>query len=173
MLIWPWIFFGVVWALNGVRMNNHVARAVSNNPHGTNYFVTLVGTVLSMIVTSLFSLAVVRFAQEWVTNRQPVEVFHVTVLSALRHQHWPWGTNIESFQKLVDRKRLFPAILVVACITTFAFVTSSITSLLGPVPFSRTASLAGTELDFASSAPDCLAWFDTNPISNNCDWQVS
>ena len=170
MLVWPWIFLGVVWGLNGVQMNNHVAKVVMDNPQGTSFFVTLLGNIVNMIVSIHFSFAIIRFAQEKVMSKEGVTVFDVSLLLALRHQHWPWGVKGLSYP--FDRTKWLPAVLVAACISAFTFVPSSTTSLLTPGPFNRTAPLTGTELDFSSSAADCLEWFDANNISDNCNWEV-
>jgi len=168
MLIWPWIFFGVVWAKKGIQMDNHVAQVVTKNPHATTYFISLVSSIITVVVTTTFSLAIVRLAQELVTHHKPTRPFHLTVLLGFRHQSWPWGISY-----LMAEKRWPLAVLVVVCILTFPQLISSITSLITPGPFDRTAILTGTELDFSSNDTDCLAWFKANPRSNNCDWQVS
>jgi hypothetical protein len=168
MLAWPWIFLGVVWGLNGVQINTHVGKVVMHNPHATSFFVTLLGNIVNMIVSILFSLSIIRFAQEKLEN---VTVFDVSLLSALRHQHWPWGLKDLSY--LFHRTRWLSGALVAACISAFTFVPSSTTSILTPAPFNRTATLTGTEFDFSTSAADCLQWLNANDIPNNCDWRVS
>jgi hypothetical protein len=173
MLIWPWIFFGVVWAEEGIQMNNHVAQVITNNPHATTYFITLICSIISVIVSALFSLSIIRFAQELVTHRQPTEPFTLRVLLAFRHQNWPLGKSVKDAKYLMSEKRWWPSLLLILCLLTFPHLISSTTSLLTPTPFNRTVGLTGTELDFSSTASDCLTWFAANPISNNCSWQVS
>lgn len=173
MLVWPWIFFGVVWAKKGIQMDNHMAKVVTDNPHATTYFVTLICSFISMIISALFSIAIIRFAQELVTNRAPTQPFHLRVLLAFRHQTWPLGKSWKDFHYLMAPGRWWPAVLLIICVTTFPHLISSTTSLLTPAPFNRTAILTGTELNFSSSAADCVAWFEENPLANNCDWQVS
>jgi len=171
MLAWPWIFLGVVWGRNGVEMNNHVAKVVTNHPHGTSFFVTLVGNIVNLIVSVLFSFSIIRFAQEKVTSDADITVFDVSLLSALKHQQWPWG--FQDLGYLFDRTRWLAAALVGGCIAAFAFVPGSTTSLLSPAPFNRTSLLTGTELNFSPTAADCLAWFAAHSIPNICDWSVS
>ena len=173
MLIWPWIFFGVVWAKKGIQMNNHVAQVLTNNPHATTYFITLICTIISMIVSALFSLSIVRFAQELVTYRSPTRPFTASVLLAFRHRNWTFGRSVKDAKYLMSRRRWWRALLLIICLFTFPHLISSTTSLLTPASFNRTVALAGTELDFSSSALDCLTWFAANPISNNCSWEVS
>jgi len=171
MLIWPWVFFGVVWAKKGIQMNNRVARVVREHPQPTTYIITLICSIITMIITTFFSLAIIRFAQELVTHHKPTRPFHLTVLLALRHQTWPWGWKEVKF--LMSKNRWWAVLLVVLCILTAPHLISSTTSLLTPVPFSRMASLTGTELNFSSNDTDCLAWFKAHPLSNDCDWQVN
>lgn len=171
MLIWPWIFFGVVWAKKGIQMNNHVAKVITNNPHATTYFITLICSIISMIVSVLFSLSIIRFAQELVSHRHPTEPFTLSVLLAFRRQTWPWGKSLKDAKSLMTKKKWWPAVLLIICVLTFPHLISSTTSLLTPAPFNRTVALTGTELDFSSTASDCLAWFAAHPIANNCGWQ--
>lgn len=173
MLIWPWIFFGVVWAKKGIQMNNRAATVVTNNPHATTYIITLICTLISMIVTTLFSLSIIRLAQELVTRYRPNRPFHLRALLALRHQSWPWGKNVKDLRYLTKNNRWWLAALVVVCILTFPHLVSTTTSLITPIQFNRTATLTGFELDFASTDPACLDWFGANPIPSNCDWVVS
>ena len=170
MLTWPWIFIAVVWVKNGIQMNNHVAQVITNNPHATTYFITLICSIISMIVSALFSLSIIRFAQELVTFGRPTAPFTARVLLAFRHRNWTLGRSVKY---LMSRRRWWCALLLIICLFTFPHLISSTTSLLTPAPFNRTVELTGTELDFSSTASDCLTWLVANPISNNCSWQVS
>ena len=171
MLVWPWAFFGAVWIRGGVQLSNHMAKVVTNSPHATTYFVTLICSIISMITSALFSLSIIRFAQELVTFRGPTPPFHLRVLLAFRHQNWPWGKSVKGAKYLIHRNRWWPAVLLIVCILTFPHLISSTTSLLAPIPFARTVELTGTEVDF--SGVDCEAWFNTNPLTNDCGYQVS
>ncbi|KAF8989120.1 hypothetical protein BDQ17DRAFT_1373506 [Cyathus striatus] len=170
MLVWPWVFFGVVFALGGIQAGNHFASVVTENPHTVNFFVTLIGNVITLIVDILFSLSVVRFAQEWVSDNEGVTIFHVSLISAFRHHSWLW--KIQDFKHLFVSSRWLLVALVGACVVCFTFVPSSVTSLLNPVTFNRTTSLSGTELDLSSSAPDCVNWLTGNQIPDQCDWET-
>lgn len=172
MLIWPWIFLGAVWAKKGLQMNNHVAKVVRNNPHSTTYIVTLICTFISTFVATIFSLAIIRFAQELVTRYQPIDPFHLTALLSLRHQTLPW-TELKKAKDLMKKDKWWPIALVIICILTVPHLVSNIASLITPIPFTRMASLSGTELDFASTDPTCRVWFETHPIPPICDWLVS
>ena len=172
MLAWPWAFFGAVWIRGGVQLSNHMAKVVTNNPQATIYFVTLICSIISMITSTLFSLAIIRFAQELVTYHKPTQPFHLTVLLGFRHQNWPWGKGFDGNKHLIHRNRWWPAALLIVCILTFPHLISSTASLLAPITFNRTADLTGTEVDF-SGGPDCQAWFNNNPLKNNCGYQVS
>ena len=170
MLVWPWIFWVVVWSHDGIQMNEHIAKVVMDNPQGTTFFMTLLGNIASVIVSTLFSSAIIRFSQELV-ERKGVTVFDISILSAFRYQRWPWG--MKDLTRPFVRTRWLRIVLIVGCIAAFGFVPSSVTSLITPVPFNRRADLQGTELDFSSIATDCLKWSSVNPLSNNCDWKVS
>ena len=170
MLVWPWIFWGIVWNHDGIQMNEHIAKVVMDNPQGTTFFMTLLGNIASLIVSTLFSSAIIRFSQELV-ERKGVTVFDVSMLSALRYQRWPWG--MKDLNRPFVRSRWLRMVLIVGCIAAFGFVPSSVTSLITPAPFNRRAPLNGTELDLSSIDADCLAWSTANPIYNNCDWKVS
>ncbi|KAF8979487.1 hypothetical protein BDQ17DRAFT_1338220 [Cyathus striatus] len=170
MLIWPWIFFGVVFSLGGIQAGNHFANVVNENPHAVNFFVTLIGNVITLIVDVLFSFSILRFAQEWISDNKGVNVFHVSLISALRHHKWQW--KIEDLKHLFVRNRWLLVTLVGVFIVCFTFVPSSVTSLINPVNFNRTTSLSGTEIDLSSISPDCINWLASNPIKNQCDWET-
>ena len=145
MLVWPWIFFGVVWAKGGVQMNNHLANLVQNHPHTTTYFITFISSIISLIIGELFSLCVIRFAQELVTYRKPTQPFHLTVLLAFSRQTWPWGKSTRDVTYLMTKDRWWPAVSVILCALIFPHLTSSTATLLTPTSFNRTAVLTGTE----------------------------
>ncbi len=152
-------------------MNDHLTKFVTQNPHSTNFIVTLIGSLVCLVVDILFSFSVVRLAQEWLAVADEVTVFHVSMLSAFRYQSWPWG--VKDLKIVFGRKRWLLVLLLGVCIGAFTFVPSGTTSLLSPIPFNETVALSGTELDFSSTAIDCIQFLDANPLSNNCDWQVS
>ena len=173
MLVWPWIFFAIVWARRGLQMPDQVAKAVTDHPQATSFFVTLLGNIVSMIVSIFFSIAVVRFAREWVTNNDQVTVFDVSLISAFRYHNWPW--SMKDHKYLLVRKRWLPVVLAGVCIAAFPLVPSGTTSLLAPDSFYRTVLLNGTELNFASNATDCVDWFKDNRGHHDttiCGWQV-
>lgn len=170
MLLWPWIFLITIWAWEGIQMDGHVAKLIKNYPQRANFFITLLGNIVNIIVSIIFSAAVVRFSQEWATNNDHVTVFDVSLISAFRNQSCPWG--IKDHKYLLVRNRWLPVLLAGVCIAAFALAPSGTTSLITPVSFTRTWPLNGTELDFSSNATDCLLWFSEN-WSDNCDWKVS
>ena len=149
-----------------------MAKVVTNNPHATTYFVTLISSIIAMITGALFSLAITRFAQELVNHRSPIRPFHLRVLLSFRRQTWPWGKGVKGAKHLIRRNRWWPAVLLIVCIFTFPHLISSNASLLAPILFNRTADLTGTEIDF-SGGVNCQDWFNNNTLSNNCDYQVS
>ena len=175
MLTWPWIFFGIVWARGGVQLNNYAAYVARNNPHVTNYLVTFIGHIITMIVGFLLSSAVTCLAKEWVPKHQPLAVFDAISLQYFKNNKSPWGLR-DARTHISDPKRFWFAVLpITTCFLAFTTVTSSITSLITPVPFNRNALLYGTsEIDFASNdPPDCLNWFNETTIPNTCEWKVN
>ena len=160
-----WLFFGIVFARKGVQMSNYHSRVVNNNPQRTNFVITQVGTMVQLIVGALFSYAVVRFAQEWITNTA-ITVYHVFLVNGFKSR------GLLDVAKVITRHRWLPAVPLLACMIAFIYVPSSTTSLVTPIPFNRTVVLEGTEVNFSSSATDCLEWLNRRYISSNCDWQV-
>jgi len=171
MLLWPWVFLSTVWALGGVQMGERVVKVVRAYPQGTSFCLTLLGNIVSIIISIMFSTAVVRFAPEWATNNNHVTVFEVSLISAFRNQTWPW--DIKDHRYLLVRDRWLPVVLAGACIAAFTLVPPGTTSLITPVSFNRTWPLIGTELDFSSNASDCVDWFAAHPLPNLCSWRVS
>jgi len=169
MLAWPLLYFGVVFGRKGIQMNNHLAKVVRKHPQSTAFFVTFIGNIVCLIVDVFFSFAVIRLAQEWITKND-FTGYHVSLLSGFKNQTWPW--SLEDLKEVFVRNRWLPAVLLGVCIGAFTFIPSSVTSLLTPIPFNRTAALEGTEVNFSSTATDCLEWLNGRFISNNCDWRV-
>jgi hypothetical protein len=169
MLWWPWIFFAVVWTSGGIVGGPRFSRLVRENPQTVTFLVTHLGTLFAAITAFLFSTAIIRFAQKWIIARDEVDVVHLTLFTTLRHQTFPWTVQDRAF--LLRKWHL--VITVLSCIIAFNFVPSSISSLLGPIPFNRTTILTGSELDFASSAPDCVTWLKIPRITGTCNWFVS
>jgi len=164
MLWWPWIFLGTVYANGGIQMNNHLAKFVNAHPHSTNFALTLIANVVCLIINTIFSFAVIRFAQEWIANHDNITVFDVSVISAFRHQTLPW--NIKDTKQLLVANRVVPASLVGICIGAFALVPSGVTSLVNPVKFQKTVGFKVAELDFSTTAADCLDWLEKRPNLN-------
>jgi hypothetical protein len=72
MLLWPWIFLAVIWCRNGVQASNHLATIVTDHPHSVSFFITFLGNMVNLIVGVLFSLAIVRYAQDKVANNKDI-----------------------------------------------------------------------------------------------------
>ncbi len=168
MLVWPIIFFVVVFARKGVQMSNSLAKVVKDHPQGTNYVFTLISNIINTIVGSLFSFAVIRFSQEWIAKTEAT-VYHVSVITGFRYRFWPWG--LKDLRGVFTHNKWLPVVMLL-CLGAFGNVPSSATSLLTPIPYSRTIGLKGKEIDFSTSDANCLQWLNARSISNNCDWQV-
>ena len=175
MLLWPWIFLATIWAQGGVQMDDHVARVVKDYPQRTSFVITLLGNMVSIIVSAIFSTAVLRFSQEWARNNDHVTVFNLSLISAFRLQNWPW--SVKDHKYMLVQKQWLHVGLAGACIAAFAVVPSGTTSLITPVSFNRKWPLVGKELDFSSNVSDCVSWFSAkpNPLIPKayCSWKVS
>ena len=166
MLIWPWLFFGVVWAKSGIEITPNVAALIRQNPHTITYFITFISSLNTIIITFLYSVAIVRFSQEWATHAGTPRPLHIRTLLALRHQRWRadgkgakngWGF----------------AVLVFICFAMFPNLTSSASTLITPAPFNRASNLTRREVDYSSTAPECVEWFKSNPIGNDNELHAS
>ncbi|KAF8812671.1 hypothetical protein BYT27DRAFT_7132308 [Phlegmacium glaucopus] len=169
MLLWPWIFFSQ--ARDGIQMPDNLAIYVHAHPHITNFFITFISTLINMIVAYLFSTAVIRFAQEWITKNH-LNLFGLTLISGFSSQKIPWGPKDISYV-CKKKSRTLRATLIILCWAAFTFGTSGITSLLEPDPFDKKSQLNGTELDFSTNDTACLNYLRSNPNDiggSLCTW---
>ncbi|KAF8812670.1 hypothetical protein BYT27DRAFT_7239675 [Phlegmacium glaucopus] len=147
MLLWPWIFFSQVRDSDGIQMPDSLAIYVHAHPHVTSYFfLTFISTLINMILAYLFSTAVIRFSQEWIT-RNDLNLFGLSLISAL----------------------------IIGCWAAFTFGISGFTSLLGPVSFERPFKVQGVELDFSTNDTTCLNYLRSNPNNISgpvCGWAM-
>lgn len=164
MMIWPWIFFAVLWRLGGIQMPRTAANVAHNHPQDVTFFVTHISGLLSAIIIALFSRAVVILARKWISHRDTT-TSHITFFTSLRTQHAPPASFLQG------KSHLFLMILFYN--TIFTFVTPGLDALLSPAVFVRTNTLTGTELDFGSTDDTCLSWFNSNTIPHFCDWNVT
>ncbi|RXW16872.1 hypothetical protein EST38_g8984 [Candolleomyces aberdarensis] len=172
MLLWPWVFFGVIKAKHGIQMSDQLSGSVARHPHQVGAIVTLIGTINRLIATLLFGKAVVRLGQEVIAKKfQPeVTVFGVSALLAFRHMTMVWG--VRQWGQLVKAKgRLVVVLMLLLSLGALALIPSGTASLLTPGEFKKTAALEGTELDFTSDDSGCLTWLDENKPENKCDWK--
>lgn len=176
MLVWPWIFFGTVWFRKGIPLQDNLANFVTNHPQKTTFFITFLGNVVRLIVAFLFSRAVLRFSQEFMTEHH-LNLFHLSLISGFKNQKLPWGTR--EIWYLCRSQRWLHVAVVAACWAIFLVVPSSTTSLLSPVPFNKVLDLNRQELNFSSTAADCLDWLQHNSLlvgiggNDTCGWMVS
>lgn len=164
MTIWPWVFFGIVVGLDGVAMPHRAAKIANDHPQDVSFFVTSISNTLSFVVGYLFTAAVSRLAQKYIVHKDP-SIAHVSFFTNLKNRSFP--------MTLFNQGRLRPLLTVVLYMLVFNFVTSGISALLTPVIFNRHAQLQATELNFGATDPACVAWFNNNTISHQCDWTVS
>ncbi|KAJ2926295.1 hypothetical protein H1R20_g10796, partial [Candolleomyces eurysporus] len=199
LIFWPWIFFGVVSAKNGLPMPDSLAEIVSNYPQRVGAVVTLIGTANRLAATFLFGQAIVRLGQEQIARRRPendehrlehghsrddahvqedarrqvnITVFRISALSSFRHIAPVWG--IGTWNRLAKgprKQRLGVLVSLLATWGAVQLVPSGTAGLITPGQVNKTAQLSETELDFTSSDPECLAWLEANRVQNRCDWK--
>ncbi|KAJ2912777.1 hypothetical protein MD484_g7634, partial [Candolleomyces efflorescens] len=176
MLLWPWVFFGVVKARNGVQMSNELSEKVARHPHQVGAIVTFIGTINRLIATLLFGKAVVRLGQEIIATNSSQDspqatVFGISALLAFRHMTLVWG--VRQWKNLVQGfSRLAVVALLLASLAALALIPSGTANLITPVEFNKTADLRGTELDFTSADPECIAFLGRSQLTNLCDWKT-
>ena len=175
MLCWPWVIFGVLWAREGIPLNDGFAKYVNNHPRNTTFFITQIGAIINLIVGFLFSTSILRYSQGWMAHKDDISFFHLSLISAFRSHRFPWRLNDRKY--ILTRKRWIRAALVVACIYAFTLIAPGVTTSLTPLPIPQRSALHGTELDFSPNpnATTCLEWLNTQAISmtNACQWKVS
>jgi len=156
-VVLPWILFGVCFAFGGIPLRGSI---IQKYPQESAFIVTSIAAVIYLAIIYLFQNAVTILVES-TSTRNINELFFI----ALRNRAFSpglWKTN-----------KLGHLLVVMFVGFTFAFVTSGITALLLPINYSRSTTLTGTELDFASNNTDCVTWFANNGISFECGWQVS
>lgn len=172
MIVWPWVFYGVVKDRGGIEMNRRISDIMRKHPQDVDYFVTAVASGIAFLIGYLFQTSVIKLAQKWVVFEE-TDIFRLSFFSALKNRSfvWSWGA-LPSILKSATRLSL--VLTVILYIVSFILVTPGLTALLHPQTLIRSADLIGTEIDFASSTPDCLDWFNNNTILlSSCDWAVS
>lgn len=172
MIVWPWVFYGVVKHKRGIEMNSTLTNIVRRHPQDVDYFVTAVASGIAFLIGYLFQASVIKLAQKWVVFEE-TDIFRLSFFSALKNRTFVWSLGaLPSVFKSATRLGL--VLTVILYIVSFILVTPGLTALLHPQTLVRLADLAGTEIDFASSRSDCLEWFDNNAVLlAPCDWAVS
>ncbi|KAJ2919627.1 hypothetical protein MD484_g762, partial [Candolleomyces efflorescens] len=168
MLIWPWVFFGIINAQDGIQMPSTLSDMVQQYPQRVAAVVTLIGTGTQVIATCLLSQIIVRFGQELV-DRGTVTVFDVSALSAFRYMTFVWGLA-QGKGLAKAKRRLAIVLLFLAALGASSLIPSGTAVLITPGAFNKTAELRATELDFTSDSPECTEWLERNRLNNLCDW---
>ncbi|RXW11764.1 hypothetical protein EST38_g14091 [Candolleomyces aberdarensis] len=171
MILWPWVFFGVVKAKKGLQMHDRFAETIDQYPQRVAIVVTFIGTMNRLFVTILFSRMIVRLGQELIAARlrQEVTVFGSSALLAFGHMSTVLGTGQSQMKNGSGRWAILA--LLLAVLGAFALVPSGTAGLITPREFNKTAELRGTELDFTSTDSECLMWLVENRFPKNCDWK--
>ena len=168
MIIWPWIFLAVTWGSDGLTLSRHVGTVVANSSQQVSFIVTSIAVIINLVIVDLFTMAVASLAKKQLI-REDSTIPRITFFITLRHRSLP--------TYLFRERKLLLFWTVAFYIFTFAFITPGITALLLPIRFTRSVTLNGTELDFASRDSDCVDWFNSNRPqlsgSQSCDWLVS
>ncbi|KAF9460972.1 hypothetical protein BDZ94DRAFT_1168647 [Collybia nuda] len=171
MVVWPWVFYGVVKQKDGIVMSPSLTKIVQKHPQDVDYFVTAIASAISFLIGYLFQTSVTKLAQNWMVLKE-TDVFRLAFFSALRHQNFIWslGTLPSVFKSATKLGLVFTVLLYIG---TFVLITPGLTALLHPQMIVRHANLTGTEIDFSSSNPDCLDWFNNdNVLLEACGWSV-
>ncbi|RXW15815.1 hypothetical protein EST38_g10038 [Candolleomyces aberdarensis] len=168
MLFWPWTFFGIVNANDGIQMSLSLSDIVRRYPQRVGAVVTFIGTTNQFIMTFLLSQIIVRFGQELISLAN-VTVFDVSALSAFRYMTVVWG--IGQWKGLAKGNRRLAILgLFLAALGASSLAPSGTAILITPGQFNKTAELRGREIDFTSDDPGCLEWLGRNGAQNRCDW---
>ena len=164
MTIWPWVFFGIVMAFDGLAMPLKAAKIANHHPQDVTFLVTSLGNVLNFIVGYCFREAVSMLSRKYVVHKNP-NIAHISFFTNLKNCSYP--------NSLFGQGRLRPVLTVVLYMIFFNFVTSGNSALLTPVIYNRHVQLQGTELDFGATDPACVDWFSNNTLLQTCDWTVT
>jgi hypothetical protein len=124
---------------------------------------TAIASVNAVITGYMFSTSITCFTQKWVSYRD-TDIFTIQFFAALKNSTLVWPMSV--VQGVVLHRGEFPPVLVPR------------RSFHGHFPIhhthviSRDAPLTGNELNFTSTDPDCVRWFDINLIPHTCNWEV-
>ncbi|TFK65189.1 hypothetical protein BDN72DRAFT_962696 [Pluteus cervinus] len=189
LLIAPWIFHGVVVHSGQLALSRPVAEKVAKNPQTTTQVVVTLAGIVSMAVTFLFGAAVVCVAQKWVTTATQVptglansEVLATEQNNEANSDRLKRTVRIKHLARLANIGGLRPVfafnswravgvsivavLLYVACNQALA----GISAMFTPQPLSLTTALTGSEVDFSSTNPTCLDWYEANPPPQVCGY---
>jgi hypothetical protein len=191
LTIWPWAFFSVVSARNGLPMSDRLVEIVSRYPQRVGTVVTFIGTLNRLAASVLFGQTIVRLGQELVNRRRlkdnergenpqqnashrgNMTVFRISALSAFRQVAPVWGVGTwYRLGQAKEKKKLAALVLLLATWGSVQLVPSGTAGLITPGQVIRNAEVRGMEWDFTSSDPGCLTWMEANRVNNTCGWTV-
>lgn len=172
MIVWPWVFYGIVKRQGGIEMDRKTSNIVRKHSQDVDYFVTAVASSIAFLIGYLFQASVTRLAQRWVVFEE-TDIFRLSFFSALKNRAFVWSLGaLPSIFK--SARRLGLVFTVILYIAAFILITPGLTALLHPQTLARFADLSGTEIDFASNSPACREWFNNNDVLlGSCGWEVS
>lgn len=92
MIVWPWVFYGVVKDRGGIEMNRRISDIMRKHPQDVDYFVTAVASGIAFLIGYLFQTSVIKLAQKWVVFEE-TDIFRLSFFSALKNRSfvWSWG----------------------------------------------------------------------------------
>ncbi|KDQ53320.1 hypothetical protein JAAARDRAFT_197485 [Jaapia argillacea MUCL 33604] len=171
LIIWPWIFYTVVAAKHGgLAMNPQTGAIVNKHPTETTWVVTNVSNILAMLVSYFFSSAARTLAIKWLGCKNS-NIWTLSFISAAKSpsQALPWIYSNRSWI-LANAQGLQCGVALIMYFVLILLVLSGFNALLAPHPITRNSGLTGKELDFTSSDPDCVYWFENNAPASECNW---
>jgi hypothetical protein len=173
LLLWPWIFAGVLWRNHdqgGIRASAHISYLVLNHPHAVDFFVTAISGVIAAIMTHVFTTAVMCIYLD-----RPIHGTNKFITRFYHHlKRSPSALPVAEIWRVVrnNDKSLMLLFTLVSFSLIFTVVGPGFNAILIPHPFIRNASLRGTELDFSSTNANCTAWINSI-VFGDCNWNVS
>ncbi|TFK71632.1 hypothetical protein BDN72DRAFT_895469 [Pluteus cervinus] len=183
LLIAPWIFYGIVVHKTQLILGRSAAEQVANHPRTTTHAVVTLAGLLSTAVTFLFGASVVCVAQKWIATHKPPPADLIAANSdrrltgtdkkPLRIGYLGRLAKIKGLQPVLafnSRRARALTILAFLLYTSCNQATAGIAAMFTPQPVSLTTSLTGSEIDFASTDTECIAWYQAHPPPQTCGY---
>ncbi|KAG2065375.1 hypothetical protein BDR04DRAFT_1108633 [Suillus decipiens] len=143
LLSFAWGFTGEILFMNVIALPDHIVHLIVAHPTDLTLIVTLISTILSIITSALFTLAVREAFQHHLSK--PITLFKLRTAIALStgRPTWVWSRRWE-FLKL--------SALALAFYAVVTLLHTSWNTLLLPTLVQWPVGMLGTELDLGSVA---------------------